>query len=64
MTRFSGHLSDASAPYVFGVNVSVLGIVTLAEMESVLKVAVLAATLALTCLSGWLKWRNRDKPGE
>lgn len=63
MKTLADHLSDAAPPYVFGVNVSVLGIVTLAEMESVLKVSVLAATLILTCLSGWLKWRNRDKPG-
>lgn len=56
------HLSEASVPYVFAVNIGVLGIVSVAEVESVLKVAVLAATLVLTCISAWLKWRNRDKP--
>ena len=63
LDNMTHHLTDASAPYVFAVNMGVLGIVTIAETEAVLKVAVLAATLILTCLSGWLKWRNRDKPG-
>lgn len=57
----TSHLSEASAPYVFAVNIGVLGFVSIAEVESVLKVAVLGATLVLTCLSAWLKWRDRDK---
>lgn len=63
LDNLTRHLADASCPYVFAVNMGVLGIVSLAEVESVLKVAVLAATLVLTCISAWLKWKNRDKPG-
>lgn len=59
--HFSHHLSEASSPYIFGVNMGVLGIVTMAEVESVLKIAVLSVTLLMTCLSIWLKWRDRDK---
>jgi hypothetical protein len=61
MNPITHHLNDASCPYVFAVNMGVLGLVTVAEVESVLKVAVLAATLLLTCLSAWLKWKNRNK---
>ena len=58
------HLHDASSPYVFAVNLGVMGLVSVAEIESVLKCAVLAATLTLTLVSTWLKWRDRNKPNE
>ena len=62
MSTIINHLHGASVTYAWGVNLGVIGIVTVTDFESYLKVAVLAATLALTCLSVWLKWKNRDKP--
>ena len=64
MTALYNHLHDASTTCVWGVNLGVIGIVTIGDFESWLKVAVLAATLVLTCLSVWLKWKNRNKPQE
>ena len=61
MTTLSTYLTDVSSPCVWGVNLGVIGIVTVTDFESYLKVAVLAATLVLTCLSVWLKWKNRNK---
>ena len=62
MNSLQTHLAEASSPYVCAVNAGVLAVVSLAEVESLLKVAVLAATLALTLVSTWLKFRNRNKP--
>jgi hypothetical protein len=62
MTALQNHLTEASAPYVFSVNAGVLAVVTLAEVESLLKVALLLASLALTLVSIALKIRNRNKP--
>ena len=62
MSTIINHLHGASVTYAWGVNLGVIGIVTVTDFESYLKVAVLAATLVLTCLSVWLKWKNRNKP--
>ena len=62
MTTLSAFLTAVSSPCVWGVHLGVIGIVTVTDFESYLKVAVLLATLALTCLSVWVKWKNRDKP--
>ncbi len=60
--KYAAHwLTEASVGHVFGANVCIVGAVSVVEFESILKVSVLLATLVLTCLSGWLKWRNRDK---
>ena len=64
MTTLSTYLTEVSSPSVWAVNLGVIGIVTVTDFESYLKVAVLIATLALTCLSVWLKWKNRNKPQE
>lgn len=62
MKPLANHLADATAPHVFGANLFVIGIVSVTDIEALLKCAVLAATLVLTCISAWLKWRHRDKP--
>jgi hypothetical protein len=62
MTAISTYLTEVSSPCVWGVNLGVIGIVTVTDFESYLKVAVLTATLVLTCLSVYLKWHNRNKP--
>lgn len=62
MTAISTYLTEVSSPCVWGVNLGVIGIVTVTDFESYLKVAVLTATLVLTCLSVYLKWQNRNKP--
>lgn len=64
MTTLSTYLTDVSSPCVWGVNLGVIGIVSVTDFESYLKIAVLLATLALTCLSVALKWKNRNKPQE
>ena len=61
MTALYNQLHDISITCVWGVNLGVIGIVSIADFEAWLKVAVLAATLVLTCLSVWLKWKNRNK---
>lgn len=61
MTALYNQLHDVSATCVWGVNLGVIGLVTIADFESWLKVSVLSATLVLTCLSVWLKWKNRNK---
>lgn len=62
VTTLTKHLTEATSPYVFGINLGVIGAVSLVEAESVLKVAVLSTSLVLTLMSCALKWRNRDKP--
>lgn len=61
MSTIINQLHDISATCVWGINLGVIGIVSIADFEAWLKVAVLAATLVLTCLSVWLKWKNRNK---
>ena len=61
MTALCNQLHDISTTRVWGVNLGVIGIVSIADLVAWLEVAVLAATLVLTCLSVWLKWKNRNK---
>ena len=61
MTALYNHLHDISTTRVWSVNLGVIGIVSIADFVAWLEVAVLAATLVLTCLSVWIKWKNRNK---
>ena len=64
MKIIADQLAEVPGSLMFGFNMSVLGVVHVADVEAALKIAVLSATLALTLLTGWIKWKNRDKPNE
>lgn len=64
MRIIADQLAEVPGSFMFGLNMSVLGVVHVADVEAALKIAVLCGTLGLTLLTGWLKWRHRNKAGD
>lgn len=61
MKIITDQLVEVPGSFVFGINMGVLGVVHVADVEAALKIAVLSATLVLTLLTGWIKWKNRNE---